>query len=407
MSRSCVSSVVLQERILPQPSRIGRACTVLIAVAAAGCGAGAGPADTPMETENTVCAPPQSDGWLWVEVAEGTKPVLTLDDLGQLHLAFMLEAMSGWVRYAQVDRSTGAVSDTQTVAEGYFFGPFDLATGLGSVFVAYHDHTSEDLVLAERVAGGAWTSHPMVNPGHDGWHSSLAVGPSGDVHAGSFDPSAFDGLGVFYGRYVNEIWEVDLAAPGSFMFDGGLSLALGAGETSYIAFFDDVEGVAKIARRFGPGSWIVEVVEPKGSMLEAGRFPHLIVGDDGATLHLVYLARATPTTGVIRYATGPFGNLTIQDVAPIDDIQIGMGLEARNIVNVDLMSDGSPVIVFQSKSKTSIARWVAGAFDLEVLQAADGVRLRQQVSMAVDGDDRIHLTFWQGDFPGQVCYGRK
>ncbi len=247
-----------------------------------------------------------------------------------------------------------------------------------------------------------------MNPfAHSRTASRVGGGASGDVHAGSFDPSGFSGLGVFYGRYANDTWEVDLAAPGSFIYDGGLSLALGAGETPYIAFFDDVEGVAKIARRLGLGSWIVEVVEPKGSMLEAGRFPHLIVGDDGATLHLVYLARASQTSGVIRYATGPFGNLTIQDVAPIDDIQIGMGLEARNIVNVGLMSDGSPVVAFQSKSKTSIARWVSGTFDLEVLAAAEGVRLRQQVSLAIDGNDRIHLTFWQGDSPGQVCYGRR
>ena len=104
--------------------------------------------------------------------------------------------------------------------------------------------------------------------------------------------------------------------------------------------------------------------------------------------------------------TGPFGNLTIQDVATIDDIQIGMGLDARNIVNVGLMSDGLPVIACQSKSKTSIARWEAGVFDLEVLVAADGVRLRQQVSMAVDDADRVHLAFWQGEGAGQVCYGR-
>ena len=72
-----------------------------------------------MDTETqTVCAPAQSEGWLWVAVGEGTKPVLTLDDLAQPHLAFMVESMSGWVHYAQVDRSTGVVSDTQTVAEG-------------------------------------------------------------------------------------------------------------------------------------------------------------------------------------------------------------------------------------------------------------------------------------------------
>ena len=222
MSRFCVSSSVPKERIVSPPSRVRRISILLTAVAAAGC-AGDGPAETSTETQ-MVCAPAQSENWLWVAVGQGTKPVLALDDLGQPHLAFILEALSGWVHYAQVDRSTGVVSDIQTVAEGYFYGPIDISARLGSVFVAYHDHTSEDLVLAARVANGAWTNHPMANLGHDGWHSSLEVGPSGDVHAGSFDPSGFSGLGVFYGQYANDTWEVDLAAPGSFMYDGGLSL---------------------------------------------------------------------------------------------------------------------------------------------------------------------------------------
>lgn len=356
--------------------------------------------------EQSMCTAVQSDGWQWVDVAEGMKPALALDDLGDLHLAYMLEAMDGWVHYAQIDPSTGEVSEPVTVADGYFYGPGDIGTGTGSVFVAYHDHTLEDMVLAQRGAGG-WTLHQMMNPGHDGWHPSLEVGASGDVHAASIDPVQFEGLGVYYGRLDGSDWSIELAAAGSFMYDGGLSLALGDGEAPYIAFFDDVAGVAKIARRTGPDSWVVEVVEPKGTMLEAGRFPHLEVGSDGETLHLVYLARGTPSSGVIRYATGTFGNLVVQDVAAIDDIQIGSTLGARNIVTLGLTSSEAPVIAFQSQSQTTVARWTGGSFQLEELAAPDGVLLRQLVSMAIDASDRIHLAYWQSDMPGRVCYGRR
>ena len=230
-------------------------------------------------------------------------------------------------------------------------------------------------------------------------------GPTGAVHTGTFDPSGFSGVGVNYGLFSGGQWSVEVAAPGNFMYDGGLSLALSSQGTPYIAFFDDVADVGRIARRNGPGDWDVELIQALGGELEVGRFPHFLI-DDAGVLHVAYLTRNSASEGTIRYATGAFGVLTVSDVAPISDIQIDTGTDgARNIVGIDFLSDDTPIVIYQSRSVTTVARGNGGGFDLETIPAEAGVRLRQQVSFEIDSTDRVHMTYWQNS--GQVCYGVK
>ncbi len=146
---------------------------------------------------------------------------------------------------------------------------------------------------------------------------------------------------------------------------------------------------------------------------ESGRFPQIEV-DASGNLHLAYLARGnTQGQGAIRYATGTFGNLTVQEVDVIDDIQVDENFDftagmhgARNIVDIELDSNGRPVLAYQSRSVTYIARGNGSGFDIEELPASSAVELRQQVSFSLDRTDRIHLTYWLNGQPGQVCYAR-
>ncbi len=71
------------------------------------------------------CGAVVSDGWLWADVGEGTKPALALAVDGTPHLAFMLESPSGWVAHTQIDAS-GVPATSTTVASGYFYGPIDI-----------------------------------------------------------------------------------------------------------------------------------------------------------------------------------------------------------------------------------------------------------------------------------------
>ncbi len=143
------------------------------------------------------------------------------------------------------------------------------------------------------------------------------------------------------------------------------------------------------------------------SSQETGRFPQVRVDPDGTTIHLVFLSRTSQTEGVIRYASGSFGSLAFRDVSQVSDISIDRGLGARNMVDIDFMNDGTPVVAYQTTAVTSVAWGTASGFDVrEQVDAADDVMLRQQVSLVVN-NDIVHLAFWQGDLPGQVCYARK
>lgn len=376
-----------------------RALLVVSVATLVGCGSD--PTDPDL---GFACGPAEPDGWLWVDVGEGTKPALALASDGTPHLAFMLESLSGWVAHSQIDPS-GVPATATTVASGYFYGPIDIDVHSGVPAIVYHDHDREDQVLANRTVSGEWDLEPMANGGHDGWYNSIEVGADGTFHTGTFDPSGFGGVGVNYGRFSGGQWNVEVAAPGSFMYDGGLSLALSPDGTPYIVFFDDVAKVGRIARRNGPGDWEVDVLETLNGELESGRFPQLVI-DDAGGLHVAYLARTSTSAGSIRYASGGFGALTVRDVAPINNIQIGPSTStdgARSIVDIDLLSDDTPVVVYQSRSVTTVARGNGTGFDLEAIPAVAGVRLRQQVSMEIDSADRIHMTYWQD--AGMVCYG--
>ena len=80
------------------------------------------------------------------------------------------------------------------------------------------------------------------------------------------------------------------------------------------------------------------------SSQETGRFPQVRVDPDGTTIHLVFLSRTSQTEGVVRYASGSFGSLAFRDVSQVSDISIDRGLGARNMVDIDFMNDGTPVV---------------------------------------------------------------
>ncbi|MCZ6915326.1 MAG: hypothetical protein O7I93_00995 [Gemmatimonadetes bacterium] len=332
----------------------------------------------PTESTPAVCAATgaTADDWLWVEIDEGQKPVLTIGDGDVPHIAYMLEDMNGWIKYSEINNA-GQPTPPTTIVQGYFYGPIDIAVGQGKSVVAYHNHGFEDQVLQVFAVAQGWSGHRMVREGHDGWHSSIRLGPLGLVHTATIDPVGFAGDGIVYALFEDGVWTPELAAAGDISYDWGLSLATTDDGTVYIAYFDGDAGVGKIARRNGPDSWGEMIVEgiPSG-YTESGRFPQLEF-DAAGNLHLAYLARAgTAGRGAIRYATGTFGNLTVQEVDVIDDIQVdlpGGKLGARNIVDIELDSNGRPVLVYQSRSVTYIARSNGSGFDIEELPASSYV----------------------------------
>lgn len=123
--------------------------------------------------------------WRIEEIGSGTKPELAVDSNGQPHIAYMIEALQGGVIFAS---RAGGSWPVETVAEGYFYGPLDLAVDEDDrPHIAYHDHqgTAFDPDLGDATyafnGGAGWTVEKIAHPGHDGWDNSIAIGPEGEV----------------------------------------------------------------------------------------------------------------------------------------------------------------------------------------------------------------------------------
>jgi len=341
-----------------------------------------------------------TSGWTFSRLGVGIKPALAVGSDGTVHSAFMSEAQEGWTRYAQLGAGSQAVSSLATISEGYFYGPLDLVLDGARSWVLYHDHDREDQVLAARV-GSDWSLHPMPNSGHDGWYNAGTVGSGGALLTASYDPSGFGGVGVIYGVWDGSDWAIELAAAGSFDYTGGMAVVQTPDGSVHIAFFDDVAGEVKLATLAGV-DWTVATVEPNEDALDVGYFPDMVVDPDGSTLHMVYLERATTSTGVIRYARGAPGAFEMMDVVEVTDFSGG----ARDVGTLDLDASGRPVIATQTKSEFTVMRLVDGAVQpIASFPAAEGITFGHQTEIEIDVQGRTHIVWWQsGEDPGTVCH---
>ena len=384
-------------------------CATVLLLVACGGDDPANPIDdeAPSSETLTACTPEGTTaGWSFTRLGSGAKPAIALGTGGTVHAAFMNEATDGWVRYVRLSVGADAPSAVESVDAGYFYGPIDLVMGSDDQpWVLFHDHSGEDQVLALRAAGGSWSLRPMSNSGHDGWYNAGVLDAAGTLHTATYDPRGFAGRGVIYGAWDGSAWGIELAAPGSFDYAGGMAIALTADGRAHIAFFDDAAGEARIASRSDDGTWDVTTIEALEGDLETGRFPDLAVGSDGQTLHLVYLARSSETQGVVRYATGVPGDFQITDLVEVSDFSIGFS-GARDIATLDLDSSGRPVVAVQDLSQLLVLRIVdSGTEMLADFRAASGIDFKQQTDVAVDEQGRVHVAWWQsGEAPGTVCH---
>ena len=240
--------------------------------------------------------------WDEEEVGEGIKPAFAIDDNGVVHVAFLTEADHGGLFYAS---NLSGDFEIETVAEGYFYGPIDLALSPDGVpFIAYHDHQGlqfdpalGDEVVAELTESG-WESTTIADDGHDGWDNSIAIDEAGNWHTAAVDPSQFGGEdGVEYATVVDGAVTVVPVGSGPIKYEFGTSIQLDSSGSPAIAYYNDRDQQLEYAW-FGEAGWTVAVVDSSG---DAGRYPSLVFGPDGAP-HIAYYVAESREVGIVRHA---------------------------------------------------------------------------------------------------------
>ncbi len=403
----------------------------VLALVAAACGSGGA---TPSEESGTISGPPTSSsaapssttvvaspappvesvnltsvaapGWSQTAIGEGTKPVLALDGRDLPAIAFLFEDVGqGFVAYS----SAAEGWNVDPLAEGYFYGPIGLDFDPeGRPNIAYHDHQAEgfdpalgDLTHAVR-DGNTWRVQPAFSEGHDGWDSTIRVGPDGVVRAAGVDPSQFSRVeGVEYYELVDGQWTVEAVGSGPIEYEWNVDLQVAGDGTVGITYFATDDADLVLARRPPGGEWALEKIATDG---DVGRFSSLAFDSEGVG----HVSFWNADTGEVMYATDASGDWRSSVVAGLSSVE--MGFEgARRITSLALDPEGSPVIAYSDTTGVWLARRTPeGTWSSEQVVTAGGLPLGQLVSLAVDGSGVAHLAYFEvtanSPLDGEIVY---
>ena len=351
--------------------------------------------------------------WDLQRVDAGTKPALSVAPDGTPAIIYMLERQEGWVRIAQLRDGEW---QSETVAEGYFYGPPDIAVGPdGVVHGAYHDHQDSqfnpDKGDAVHVSGqpGDWTSATAQDVGHDGWDNRITVDADGRPHMVGMDPEEFGSVdGVeYYSLDEDGTWQAEPVGSGPQTYQWAISVAVDPDGDPWVSYYDGPTTALMLAGRSADG-WQITTVDDAG---DTGRFSEIAIDEDGGQ-HISYFERTGESAGSVKYAY----RASAQDewqITTVDELSaVLLGFTgARNITSIDTDGDGGPWIAYSDETALRLAHLVDGSWQIETVTEAGDVPLGQIVSLDIDDEGRQHIAFAdvtdKGQLDGNIWYATR
>ena len=315
----------------------------------------------------------------------GAKPSIAVDASGTPHIAFMSEDMPGFVKRAVLADGQWEAS---TVTTGYMYGPLDIELdSVGNAHIVWHNHDAEDGAYG-RFEGGEWQTTDIRSAGHDGWDINVAIDSTGSPHVLSVDPSQFGSQdGLEYATFDGQGWTVDTVGSGPLPYEFGNSLAIDSEDRPHTVWFDDGALDLKYAIR-DSGSWTISTVDSDG---DVGRYASLAVDQDDNPV-VSYFEKTSESEGFIKLARWTGSQWEVQRIDEMDAVFPGF-FGARKNSSVLLDADGRPIVAYSDESVVKLASWNGADWDIETVTTAGDLPLGQQVSMAMDAQGVLHLTF--------------
>ena len=345
-----------------------------------------GPVSTATPTEISQADSEGKYSWdISIVDEEGAKPSLAVNPDGTPHIAYIYEALPGYVNYAIPGSDGWEITE---VSAGYFYGPLDIQLdGQGAPHIAWHNHDTEDEAYAV-LNGGAWTVHNVDHDGHDGWDNSLALDSNALPHTASIDPSQFGGTsGVEYARFDGDDWHVEEVGSGPIPYEFGTDIVMDSQDQPHVVWYDDNPPSLRYAVK-DDDEWLISDVDNEG---DVGRFPSLVLNEMGG-LAVTYYEVDTPTTGYIKYAIWDGTQWVSQRVDRIEQVVLGH-FGARRNSSLVLDNEGNPIIAYSDEAVVKLAWWDGSKWNLETVFTGGESPLGQQVSLGLDSSGCVHLTF--------------
>ena len=341
-----------------------------------------------LSSESAAGAPATDARFIW-EVSNvddaGAKPSLAVDPQGAPHIAYILEANPGFVKHAILGPDGWDIS---TVSTGYFYGPLDIKIDQKGVpMISWHNHDTENQAFAQ-LEDGSWVVHDVKHPGHDGWDNNLALDSQGRPHTISIDPKQFGSQsGIEYATFDGKAWTVEEIGSGPVAYEFGTGIVLDSQGRPHVVWFDDSAQDLKYAVK-EDGSWNISTVDSEG---DVGRFPSLVLDKQGNPA-VTYFEQIGENVGYIKFARREGASWKIQRIDKLENVVLGFfGARKTSSLVLDGMED--PIVAYSDEKAIKLAWWDGSQWNLETVLTAEDLPLGQQVSLALDGDGVLHLTF--------------
>ena len=335
---------------------------------------GVGDNDGGNENENS------SSAWISMDVDEGIKPSLSLDNNGVPHIAFVSEANPGFVKIAALN---GDQFETTLVSEGYFYAPIDLTfTSENMGLIGYHDHDAGDgeYALATESASG-WSVETIDSPGHDGWDNSIDIDENGDIHLLSVDPNS----DLEYAYKNGNEWVIEQLDIGSTTYRYATDIQVLDGTVYAVGYKSSTDELMLATR--ANGSWTKELVTI------GGRYPSLHITDDG-DIKIAFYRKINDVNGSVEVAHRASLGWEFSVIDTLKSINAG---RARNVVS--LFRDGAKeYVAYSDTDVVKIANATDGDnWDIETVMdvSSEITKLGGLTSLRMDDEGHAHIAVYR------------
>ncbi len=324
--------------------------------------------------------------WTISDVDEGIKPTLALDRNNTPNIAYMDEALRGWIRHGYLRDSSWRIN---TAVLGYFYGPLDLKISPSDVpTIAYHDHDAGggNEVIAELI-DSIWMSTVIESDGHDGWDNSLAFDSQGNLHTASVDPG---GGGIEYAVRINGSWDKSSIGTESTFYQYATTIVIDDNDIPHIAFYLDTDNTLYYLKKDG-NNWLSAQVDDNGGM-----FPSMIIDQNGIVRIAYYSRIGASLSGTVKMASLIDNNWAISEVTSLSNAPISRP-GARRITSLQEDNFGNIHMSICDRDLLMLASLDGSSWNIDTIfnGKENAISLGAQSSLAIDTEGRPHVTFFE------------
>jgi hypothetical protein len=193
---------------------------------------------------------------------------------------------------------------------------------------------------------------------------------------------------VEHAVFDGQSWTVESISGGPQPYEFGTFVVVDSQDNPHVVWFDANDEDLKYSVKNGE-SWETSTVDSQG---DVGRYASMALDSQGNPA-ISYYEATDESSGYIKLARWNGSEWDVQRVDKLDNVFTGF-FGARKTSSLVLGGDDNPILAYSDEKFVKLAWWDGSDWIIETVQEAQGsTPFGQQVSMGIDAEGVLHLTF--------------